>query len=338
MATTINIGENANVLITGAAGFIGAHVIKYLLDNTCWNLLNIDKLSYSTKGLKRLVDVGAYGNPRLKCLTWDLAVPLSEGMIRELGDVNVIIHMAAETHVDTSIRQPVEVIQNNVMSTVYLLEYARTLPNLAVFQCWSTDECYGSCDKDFPGFKEADAHNPTNPYSASKSACEQICLAYANTYKIPILLTNLMNVFGFAQHSEKFIPMTIQKLLADETIIIHTESDGVTSGTRFYIHAENVAEATLFILRNGTIGERYFIPGSKEVSNLELAQMLADIMGKELKYELVSTHAARPGHDTRYCLDGGKLAALGWTPPNDFESRLRDTVEWTLAHPEWLEP
>lgn len=325
------------VLITGSCGFIGSHLVEYILHNTNWFVVCVDKLSYSTKGWKRLKDSGSYYNPRVLCLTWDLEQPFSEGVITEIGDVNLIIHMAAETHVDTSITDPVGVVRNNVMSTVNLLEYARTLKNLRTFQCFSTDEVYGPCPRGY-AFKENDVHTPTNPYSASKSAAEQICIAYRNTYKVPILITNLMNVFGQMQHVEKFIPMTIKKVLNDETIIIHTEADGITSGSRFYIHAENVASAVVYILKHGKVGERYNIPGSQEVSNLELAQKIALIMGRELKCELVATHSARPGHDTRYCLDGTKLAELGWVPPDDFDQKLKEVVEWTLEHPEWMEP
>lgn len=325
------------VLITGSCGFIGSHLVEYILHHTHWVVVCVDKLSYSTKGWKRLKDLDAFGNPRVECFTWDLEQPFSEGMITELGNIKMIIHMAAETHVDRSISDPVAVIQNNVMSTVYLLEYARSLPNLRLFQMFSTDEIYGFCPLGY-AFKENDVHNPTNPYSASKSACEQICIAYRNTYRLPILITNLMNVFGEMQHVEKFIPMTIKKVMNGETVIIHTEADGVTSGTRFYIHARNVAHAVVFILQNGKAGERYNIPGSLEVSNLEMAQKIAAIMGRDLKFELVATHAARPFHDTRYCLDGTKLAQMGWTPPNDFDQRLKEVVEWTLEHPEWMEP
>lgn len=324
------------VLITGSCGFIGSHLIEYILQTTNWFVVCVDKLSYSTKGWKRLKDNGSFYNPRILCLTWDLEQPFSEGIITEIGDINLIIHMAAETHVDRSITDPVSVVRNNVMSTVYLLEYARGLKNLQLFQAFSTDEVYGPCPRGH-AFKESDQHNPTNPYSASKSASEQVCIAYQNTYKIPLMITNLMNVFGQMQHVEKFIPMTIKKIQNGETILIHTESDGITSGTRFYIHAKNVASAVVFILKHGQVGERYNIPGSVEVSNLELAQKIAAIMDKPMTYELVATHAARPFHDTRYALDGTKLAALGWVPPDDFDARLRETVEWTLEHPEWLE-
>lgn len=323
------------VLITGT-GFIGSHLIEYILQETTWEIFCVDKLSYSTKGWKRLKDSGAYYNSRVLCLTWDLEQPFSEGLITEIGDVNLIIHMAAETHVDRSIADPVGTIRNNVMSTVYLLEYARKLQNLQMFQYFSTDEVFGPAPPNV-SFKEWDRHRPTNPYSASKAASEDICIAYQNTYNIPLIVTNLMNVFGPMQHVEKFIPLAIKKIMAGEMINIHTDAEG-TPGTRFYIHARHVASAVLFILKQGVSGEKYNIPGSAEISNLELAQKIAQVLGKELQYTLTACHDVRPGHDIRYCLDGTKLAAMGWMPPSDFDVSLRSTVEWTLHHPEWLEP
>jgi len=322
------------VLVTGT-GFIGSHLIDHILRETTWNIVCIDKLSYSTKGWKRLKDSGTYYNPRVSCMTWDLEQPFSEGLITEIGDINLIIHMAAETHVDRSISDPVGTIRNNVMSTVHLLEYARKLPNLRMFQYFSTVEVFGPAPEGV-SYKEWDRHRPTNPYSASKAASEDICLSYQNTYKIPLIITNLMNVFGPMQHVEKFIPLAIKKILNDEIINIHTDDDGI-SGTRYYIHASNVASAVLFILNSGVSGEKYNIPGSAEVSNLDIAQKIAHILGKELKYTMTACHVVRPGHDTRYCLDGSKLAAMGWVPPSDFDTALRSTVEWTLQHPEWLE-
>jgi dTDP-glucose 4,6-dehydratase len=263
-------------------------------------------------------------------------MPFSEGLVDELGDVNVIIHMAAETHVDRSIADPVGCIRNNVMSTVFLLEYARKLSNLKMFQYFSTDEVFGPAPHGVD-FKEWDPHRPTNPYSASKAAAEDICLSYQNTYKLPVLITNLMNVFGERQHCEKFTPLVMKKVLAGETIDIHTEPDGETPGSRFYIHARNVASAVLFILEKGVPGEKYNIQGSREVDNLEMAQLIAKAVGKELKYNLINHHASRPGHDTRYSLDGNKLFQMGWVLPVDFEHSLEKTVKWTLLHPEWLE-
>lgn len=322
------------VLITGGAGFIGSYIIDRILSTTEWTVVCVDKLSYATKGWKRLERWG--GNDRLATLTWDLEVPFSEGLLREIKEINIIIHMAAETHVDRSIADPVGVIRNNVMSTVNLLEYARTLPNLKTFQYFSTDEVFGSAPRGV-AYKEWDPHHPTNPYSASKAASEDICLAYQNTYRIPLLITNLMNVYGAQQHVEKFIPLVIKAVLNDETINIHTEPDKVTSGSRFYIHARNVASAVMFILEKGEVGQKYNIRGECEVDNETLAKKIASFMGKELKYNLIDYHASRPGHDTRYALDGTKLYEMGWRLESNFDDALKETIEWTLAHPEWLE-
>jgi len=324
------------VLITGGAGFIGSHIIEHIIRTTKWVVICVDKLSYATKGWKRLEDSGMLYNPRLKCITWDLELPFSVGVIEEIGDINLIIHMAAETHVDRSIADPVGVIRNNVMSTVYLLEYARSLKNLRMFQYFSTDEIYGPAPKGVD-YKEWDPHHPTNPYSASKAASEDICIAYQNTYKIPVLITNLMNVFGERQHVEKFTGLVIKKVLNDEVVDIHTEPDGITPGSRFYIHARNVASAVLFILDKGVPGEKYNITGQREVNNLEMAQKIAESVGKPLKYNLINFHENRPGHDTRYSLDGSKLFKMGWDLPVDFDHSLEKTVKWTLEHPEWLE-
>ena len=178
---------------------------------------------------------------------------------------------------------------------------------------------------------------PTNPYSASKSAAEQICVSYENTYKVPLMIVNVMNAFGERQHVEKFIPLCVKKMLNKEKIYIHSYPDKITSGTRFYIHGRNIAAAVLFLIKNGTIGEKYNISGEREVSNLEMAQMIAKCMKIELDYEMVDFHSLRPGHDLRYGLDGSKLFDMGFKLPIDFEQSLQKTVEWTLENPKWLE-
>ena len=178
---------------------------------------------------------------------------------------------------------------------------------------------------------------PTNPYSASKSAAENICISYENTYKIPLMIVNVMNAFGERQHVEKFIPLCIKKVLNNELVYIHSYPDKKESGTRFYIHAQNIANAVLFLIKNGTIGEKYNIAGEKEVSNLDLAKLIAKSVGKELKYEMIDFHSTRPGHDLRYGLDGNKIYELGWNPKFNFEKSLEKTVNWTLNNLEWLE-
>lgn len=325
-----------NVLVTGGAGFIGSHLIEHIIRTTTWTVVCVDKLSYASKGWSRLKDSEVYYSKRVKCITWDLEQPFSDGLLQEIGEIHIIIHMAAETHVDRSISDPVACIRNNVMSTVHLLEYARTLKTLKMFQYFSTDEIYGPAPHGID-YKEWDPHCPTNPYSASKAASEDICLSYQNTYKIPVLITNLMNVFGERQHVEKFVPLVMKKLLNDEVVDIHAEPDCITPGSRCYIHARNASAAVLFILEHGEAGQKYNITGEREVDNLAMAQKIASVMGKELKYNLINFHETRPGHDTRYSLDGNKLFNMGWTLPVDFDHSLEKTIKWTLNHPEWLE-
>ena len=328
------------IIITGGCGFIGHHFVEHIYKKTDWDIIIIDKLSYASNGFERLRDTGTINDKRIKLFTSDLILPLSDGLIKEIGtDVDYIVHMAAETHVDNSITDPRLFINNNIQSTVNLLEYARNyLPKLKTFFYFSTDEVFGPA-LGSTLYKEWDRHKPTNPYSASKSAAEQICISYENTYKTPLMIVNVMNAFGERQHVEKFIPLCIKKILNNETIYIHSYPDKKTSGTRFYIHGRNIAEAVLFLIKNGTVGEKYNISGEKEVSNLEMAQMIAKFMNKEneLKYEMVDFHSNRPGHDLRYGLDGSKLFEMGFKLPLNFEESLRKTVEWTLENSKWLE-
>jgi len=330
-------------LITGGAGFIGHHMVEHILKTRPDDkIVIVDKLTYACKGLDRLRSFNALTNPNVTVITHDLCVPFSHGIsyeIEKFGDktpVDIIIHMAAETHVDNSIQTPVDVIQNNVMSTVNLLEYARTISSLKLFFYFSTDEVFGPA----PGttlFKEWDRHKPTNPYSASKSASEQICVAYENTYKIPLMVVNVMNVIGERQHIEKFIPKIVKSILTDNEILIHSDKECKNAGTRFYIHARNVASAVMFLMENGTIGEKYNIAGEKETSNLEIVQQISEIMGMEAKTKLINFHESRPGHDLRYGLDDSKLTAMGWKHPVDFKTSLEHTVKWMVANPSWLE-
>ena len=325
------------ILITGGCGFIGHHFVEHVFINTDWNIIVIDKLSYASNGFERLRDTEILDTERIKVFTCDLILPLSDGVIKEIGNIDYIVHMAAETHVDNSIKNPKLFLDNNIQSTYNLLEYARNhLPNLKTFFYFITDEVFGPA-LNGKLFKEWDRHKPTNPYSASKSAAEQICIAYENTYNIPLMIVNVMNAFGERQHVEKFIPLCIKKIMNNEKIFIHSYPDKKTSGTRFYIHGRNIASAILFLIKNGKQGEKYNISGEKEVSNLEMAQMIAKFMDKELIYEMVDFHSTRPGHDLRYGLDGSKLFDMGFSLPLNFEESLQKTVNWTLKNQKWLE-
>lgn len=324
------------IIVTGGCGFIGSHVVEHLIKNTDWDIIVIDKLSYASKGLDKLRDAQVLNHPRLRIFTFDLVNPISSGLKYELGDqIDYIYHAAAETHVDNSISDPAPFIHNNIMSTIHVLEYARTLPFLKAVIFQSTDECYGSA----PGnkkFKETDQQIPGNPYSASKASCECIALAYFNTYKVPVMITNMMNAYGERQDVEKFIPKCIKYILEGKQLLIHSDPTCTIPGSRSYIHARNVANALLFVIEHGTLGERYNICGEQEMNNLELAELIADQLGKPLNAKLVNFHGDRPGHDLRYALDGTKMYDLGWRLPVTFEESVRRTVEWYKLNPTWL--
>lgn len=324
------------IIVTGGCGFIGHHFVEHILKNTDWNIIIIDKLTYASKGFDRLKDAGIFYNEKVRIFTYDLVVPFSEGLIKEFGDVNYIIHMAADTHVDNSIKNPVEIIHNNITSTVNLLEYARSLKTLELFFYFSTDEVFGAAPNGI-SFSEWDRHKPTNPYSASKSAAENICISYENTYKLPIVIVNVMNAFGERQHVEKFIPKCIKYILEGKKIEIHSDKTATIPGSRFYIHGRNIAQAVMFLINNGVSGEKYNIVGEKEVNNLEMAQFISKVIGKELIYEMINFHEDRPGHDERYALNGQKLLDMGFILPLNFYESLEKTIKWTLKNMEWLE-
>jgi dTDP-glucose 4,6-dehydratase len=260
------------------------------------------------------------------------------------------LHLAASSHVDRSITHPMEFVLDNTVGTVNLLDYARHLPSLERFIYFSTDEIFGIAP---PGvaYKERDRYNSTNPYSASKAAAEEFCVAYENTYKIPMFITHTMNVFGERQHPEKFIPMCIKKIRDGEKIFIHSDATKTIAGSRFYIHAKDVAFAMHFLLTlneeqlklvhtpdfGGAKCPKFNIVGKEEIDNLTMVNILADAQGKQANYEMVDFHTSRPGHDLRYALDGSYMRSLGWEPQFSLRERLEDVTDWSLANPEWIE-
>ena len=338
------------VLITGGAGFIAHHVIDKILRETDWKIVSLDRLDISGN-LNRLHDMLQDHDPvmvskRLRIIFHDLRAEINSQIVADIGDIDIVLHLAAGSHVDRSITYPMEFVQDNVVGTVNMLDYARkNLPNLEKFVYFSTDEIYGIAP---PGvaYKEYDRYNSTNPYSASKAAAEEFCVAYENTYKMPIIVTHTMNVFGERQHPEKFIPATIQKVRDGETVIIHADPTRTVAGSRMYIHARDVAEGLMFILalkdyvHTGDYGHahcpKFNLVGTEEIDNLSLAQMIADAQGKKLNYEMTDFHTSRPGHDMRYALDGGLLKSLGWEPKIKLSERISEMVQWTLQNERWL--
>ena len=338
------------VLITGGAGFIAHHVIDKMLRDTNYKIICLDRLDISGN-LNRLHDMlqdhdAQMVSQRVRIIFHDLKAELNSQIVEDIGHVDIILHLAAGSHVDRSITYPMEFVQDNVVGTVNMLDYARkTLPNLERFVYFSTDEIFGVAP---PGvsYKEYDRYNSTNPYSASKAAAEEFCVAYENTYKMPIIVTHTMNVFGERQHPEKFIPATIQKVRDGETVIVHSDPTRTHAGTRMYIHAQDVAEGLMFILglenykHTGDYGHahcpKFNLVGTEEIDNLTLAQMIAAGVGKELIYEMTDFHTSRPGHDLRYALDGSLLKSLGWEPKIKLSERIAGMVEWTLENNRWL--
>jgi dTDP-glucose 4,6-dehydratase len=324
------------VLITGGAGFAAHHVVEHFLKNTDWEIIVLDRLSYAAKGFDRLRDINVFDDKRVMTLTADFSEPISDGISKEIGQVNYIVHMGAETHVDNSIKDPVPFVKANVVGTLGMLQFAKK-QELEQFIYFSTDEVFGPAPKDTL-YKEWDRYNSGNPYAAAKAGGEELALSFANTYKLPVLITHTMNLIGERQHPEKFIPQTIKKVLSGDMVQIHSNPTKTKAGSRYYIHCRNMASALLFLLNSGQIKrDKVNIVGEKEVDNLELAQIIAGIIGKPLNYEMVDFHSLRPGHDLRYALDGTKLREMGWKSPVGFEESLEKTVRWYLDNPRWLE-
>jgi dTDP-glucose 4,6-dehydratase len=326
------------IAITGGAGFIGSHVVEHILKNTDWNVIVLDRLTYASSGFDRLRDTDAFDDKRVRCFTVDLTQEFGSGLRQELGEPDYVVHMAAETHVDNSISDPWPFVQANVIGTFRVLEWARKLSRLKKMIYFSTDEVFGPAPEG-TAYKEWDRYNSTNPYSATKAGGEELCLAWANTFKVPVLITHTMNVFGERQHSEKFIPMVVRRTLSGEKILVHANSELTKSGSRFYIHARNVSSAILFLINHSQVREKYNIVGEREVTNEDMVLAIGEVLGKKPNYELVDFHSSRPGHDLRYALDGTRLKELGWEIPVDFYKSLERTVRWIVdpAHRKWLE-
>jgi len=332
-----------NILITGGAGFIAHHLINYLLDNTDWSIVSLDRLDFSGN-LNRLHDL-IKDNPnkhRVRVVYHDLKAAITPLTATRIGPVDIILHLAAGSHVDRSIDYPMEFVLDNVVGTCNILDFARGCNgSLEKFVYFSTDEIFGPAP---PGvnYDEYDRYNSTNPYSATKAGGEELAVAYRNTYKLPIIITHTMNVFGERQHPEKYIPMCIKRIRDGETITVHSDATRTIPGSRHYIHANDVADAVLFLLNNikedkfSSIIPKFNIVGKQEINNLQLAQIIADAQGKELNYVMTDFHSSRPGHDLRYALSGERMKALGWEPKIELTERIKQVVDWTLNRPDWL--
>lgn len=337
----------SHLILSGASGFVGSHVLRHVLTETGWTVAC--PVSFRHKGLPARITSTLDGHPewwdRVDVVHCDLSAPIDPMTFDKLGGdrCEYLLNVASESHVDRSISHPVPFVMNNVALILNVLEAARYMPLRRMIQI-STDEVYGPVPKGYDSH-EWDPVIPSNPYAASKAAQEAIAVSYWRTYQVPLIITNTMNIIGQMQDAEKFVPMTMKRALSGEKMAIHAAPDG-TIGSRHYLHARNQADALLFLLThpftdlqygNGaTRPQRFNIVGDREVDNLTMAQLVAKHAGAELKYELVDFHSQRPGHDLRYAMDGTRMSELGWKAPVPLEESLKRTVEWTMAHPEWL--
>lgn len=345
------------VLLTGVGGFIGAHCLKYFVNNTDWFIIGLD--SFRHKGTcSRINDISGDCDNRYKILRHDLAVPIDLALenqimnrrIDERGNLlesklDYIINLASDSAVERSVTDPGWCWRNNCELMLNMLEFARKVKP-KIFLQTSTDEVYGDCPDGY-SHPEWDVIMPSNPYAASKAAQEALAISYWRTFDVPIVITNVMNNIGTGQDKEKFLPKLIWKIATNQEMEIYADplpNGEFKIGSRFYTHVENHADGIKFIL-NKPIAmykdgaqrpDRYNVVGEIELNNLEMAQMIADIMGKELKYKLVPSESARRGYDRRYALDGSYLREKGWQPPVGFREGLEKIVKWTLDHPWWL--
>jgi len=338
-------------LVTGAAGFIGHHLIEGLLDTTDWNIISLDRLDYSGN-LNRIEDMLKEKDKdvkrRVRIIFCDLRMPISDQLARDIGSVDYILHLAAGSHVDRSIEHPMEFVMDNVVGTVNILEFARVhQPFLDRFVYFSTDEVFGPAPRGV-SYSEYDRYNSGNPYAAAKAGGEEFAVAYSNTYKIPVMVTHTMNVFGERQNPEKFIPGVVSAVRDGKQVTIHSDTTRTIPGSRHYIHAKDVVEGLKFILSlpkeykhqgeaGGAACPKFNLVGPEEVDNLQLAQMIAGVVGKDLDYTLVDFHSSRPGHDLRYAISGDLLKSLGWEPRTKLSERISDFTNWMLNNPRWLD-
>jgi dTDP-glucose 4,6-dehydratase len=326
----VSTGAGQRILITGAAGFIGSNLARYILENTGYSVASLDRLD-DAGNLERIAELKGRFPARLQSYFHDLRAPIHADFIR--GEFKYIAHLAAGSHVDRSVRNPLEFVADNCTGTANLLEWARRHTPKTKLLYFSTDEVVGAAG-DSEEFDELSPMNPLNPYAAAKAAGEVLCPAWANTYGLPIAVTRCTNVYGPMQHAEKFIPLCIERIARGEMIQIHAQ--GARSSTRFYVHVDDVSRAVLTVLeKGGTLGGRgtgrYGISGDQEYSNLDVARRIAHLMDRPLRYELVDFVPNRPRHDMRYAIKSSKLEELGWSPQVSFDDGLADVVSTAQA-------
>ena len=334
------------VLVTGGCGFIGSAVVRHLINDTDHEVINVDKMTYAaTEG-----SVGEVAdNERYRHLKIDIcdAAAVEAAFIDYQPDA--VMHLAAESHVDRSIDGPEQFLQTNIVGTMHLLQAARKLIATRAdggvdfrFLLVSTDEVFGALGHGDEPFTESTPYSPRSPYSASKASADHLARAWAETYGLPVLITNCSNNYGPFHFPEKLIPLVTLKAIAEQPLPVY----GTGENVRDWLFVEDHATALTTVLAKGVAGETYLVGGNAERTNLEVVQAICDLVDERLgpppagaRRRLIEFVTDRPGHDLRYAIDSSKLQAeLGWRPTVTFEEGLARTVDWYLANESWWRP
>jgi len=335
-----------SIIVTGGAGFIGSAIIRHLIKDTDYEIINIDKLTYAGN-LESLKEVS--NSPQYTFEQVDICNQLEIHRIFKQYQPDVVMHLAAESHVDRSIDTPAEFINTNIIGSYTMLEVARQYwlelnkekKKIFRFHHISTDEVYGDLIKTNALFTEKTAYAPSSPYSASKASSDHLVRAWNQTYKLPVVITNCSNNYGPYQFPDKLVPLIITNAISGKPLPIYGKGEQI----RDWLYVEDHAKALINVLIAGKDGETYNIGGHNEKTNLEVVKsicsVLDSLMPKHLdkinKHEdLITFVTDRPGHDQRYAIDSSKIKnELGWKPEETFDTGIQKTVEWYLINKKW---
>ncbi len=315
-----------DVLVTGGAGFIGSNFVRHgLATHADWRVTTLDKLTYAAR-IETLADV--MDHPRHCFVRGDIADDVVSGPLVQRS--HIVVHFAAETHVDRSIASAGDFIRTDVIGTYVLLEAARTAPHLQRFVQVSTDEVYGSVAHG--ASRETDELKPRNPYSASKAGADRLAYSYFATYGVPVIVTRASNNYGPYQFPEKIIPLFVTNAIDELPVPLYGDGGNV----RDWLHVMDHCRAVDLLIERATNGEVYNIGGGNEVANVDLTHRILALTGRNAS--LIQPVKDRPGHDRRYSLDTAKARGLGWAPQVPFEQGLAETVEWYRTNEAWWRP